>query len=109
MTQRVKLPLFVGAGLAVALLLAFLVSPRASSRPDGLEKVAIDNGFADTAQGHDLDYSPLTDYGVKGVDDPRLSTGVAGVVGVATTFALGLGLFALVRRKSRATPTSTST
>jgi hypothetical protein len=108
-TPRVKLSLFIGAGLAVALLLAFLVSPQASSKPDGLEKVAIDQGFIDAAEGHDLAGGPLADYGVKGVDDPRLSTGLAGVIGVATTFAFGLGLFGLVRRKSRATPTATST
>ncbi len=102
MTSRVKLSLFVGAGLAVALLLAFLVSPQASSKPDGLEKVAIDQGFIDAADTHDLADSPLADYGVEGVDDDRLSTGLAGVIGVAVTFAFGFGLFYLVRRKSSA-------
>ena len=35
---------FVLAGIAVALVLAFLVSPYASSNPDGLEKVAVGQG-----------------------------------------------------------------
>jgi hypothetical protein len=96
---RLKLSLFVGAGLAVALLLAFLVSPEASSKPDGLNKVAIDQGFADQEQNHSLQDGPLAGYGVKGVDDERMSTGLAGIIGVATTFALGLGFFALVRAR----------
>ena len=106
MSSRAKLSLFVGTGLAVALLLAFVVSPQASSQPDGLEKVAIDNGFIDAADDHDLAGSPLADYGVEGVDDDRLSTGLAGVIGVVVTFAFGAGLFALVRRKSRRTTTT---
>jgi hypothetical protein len=95
---RVKLSLFVAAGLAVALLLAFVVSPQASSQPDGLEKVAIDQGFVEEADGHRLADGPLADYGVQGVDDERMSTGLAGVIGVAVTFAFGFGLFALARR-----------
>ncbi len=63
--------LFVGLGLAVALVLAFFVSPFASSKPDGLEKVAIDQGFDDTAKDHALADAPLADYGVEGVDDAR--------------------------------------
>ena len=39
-------------GLIVALGLAFFVSPLASSSPDGLEKVATDEGFIDTARDH---------------------------------------------------------
>jgi len=94
---RVKLSLFVAAGLGVALLLAFVVSPEASSQPDGLEKVAIDKGFIDTATDHGLAGSPLADYGVEGVGNERLSTGLAGIIGVGVTFALGLGLFGLLR------------
>ena len=36
---------------------------------------------------------------VEGVDDERLSTGLAGVLGVGLTLSLGLGLFAVVRRR----------
>ena len=84
---------FVGLGLAVALVLAFFVSPYASSEPDGLEKVSIDKGFADRAADHALADGPLADYGVEGVDDSRLSTGLAGIVGVALCFVVGAGLF----------------
>lgn len=89
---------FLLAGLLVALVLAGLVSGFASSSPDGLEKVAQDKGFAETAEDSALADSPLADYGVSGVENERLSTGLAGVIGVGITFAFGLGLFALVRR-----------
>ncbi len=106
---KVKLSLFIGAGLAVALLLAFAVSPEASSKPDGLEKVAIDKGFIDTAQDHDMADSPLADYGVEGVDNERLSTGLAGIIGVTVTFAIGLGLFGLLRVSRRRSSSAVST
>lgn len=94
---RMRLAAFVAAGLAVAALLAFFVSPEASSEPDGLEKVAIDEGFIDEAADHDLADGPLADYGVEGVDDERLSTGLSGIVGVAVTFLVGAGVLQAVR------------
>ena len=88
--------------VAVTLVLAGIASFYASSSPDGLERVATDEGFADTARDHDLADSPLADYGVEGVDDARASVGVAGVVGVAATLAVGGALFWLVRRRGAA-------
>jgi hypothetical protein len=93
---------FLLAGLLVALVLAGVVSGFASSDPDGLERVAEDKGFAEAAEEHAFGEGPLADYGVRGVDNERISTGVAGVIGVGVTFAFGLGLFALVRRKGDA-------
>jgi hypothetical protein len=101
---RVRLGVFVAAGLVVAALLAFLVAPEASSKPDGLEKVAIDEGFVDGAEDHRLADSPTADYGVEGVDDARLSTGLAGVIGIGVTFLLAGGLLLLVRRARGADP-----
>jgi cobalt/nickel transport system permease protein len=89
--------LFLALGLAVALILAFFVSPYASSRPDGLEKVSIDKGFDDTAMDHALAEAPLADYGVESVDDARLSTGLAGIIGVAICFAVGAAVFLGIR------------
>ena len=43
----------------------------------------------------------LSDYGVKGVDNSFLSTGLSGVVGVLLTLAIGFGLFALLRSRKR--------
>lgn len=95
--DRKSLTLFIVGGLIVALGLAFFVSPRASGSPDGLEKVSIDEGFADTAEEHALADGPLADYGVDGVDDESLSTGLAGIIGVAITFGIGMILFGLLR------------
>jgi cobalt/nickel transport protein len=92
-----NLRLFLIAGLLVAVGLALIVSGFASSSPDGLEKVAEDKGFLETAQDHLFADSPLADYAVKGVDNQRLSTGLAGLIGVLVTFGIGLAVFALVR------------
>lgn len=107
--DRKRLYAFLGLGLLVALVLAGIVSGFADSDPDGLEKVAADKGFLETAQDHAFADGPLADYSVKGVDDERLSTGLAGVIGVGITAAFGGGLFLLVKRgKSDPTPTSTA-
>ena len=89
----------VFVGLFVALVLAGVASFYASSQPDGLEKVAADQGIAAQAQNHQLSGSPLADYSVKGVDNARLSGGLAGVAGVGLTFALAGGIAYAVRRR----------
>ena len=93
---------FVVGGLLVALGIAFFVSPLASGDPDGLEKVAIEQGFDDTAEDHAMGDAALADYGVRGVDDERLSTGLAGVVGVVITFGVGMVVFGALRRRGEA-------
>ena len=100
-----SLRLFLAAGLLVAVGLALVVSGFASSSPDGLEKVAEEKGFLDTAKDHLFADSPLADYAVKGVGNERLSTGLSGLIGVLITFGVGWGLFALVRgRRSGSGP-----
>ena len=91
---------FLIAGFIASLFLAGVVSFYASSNPDGLEKVAEDIGFIETAEDHTYAEGALADYGVKGVENPRLSTGLAGVIGVVATGVVSTGLFMLVRRKS---------
>ena len=98
MKKSVTLGAFVLVGLGVALALAFFVSPEASSSPDGLEKVATDEGFVDTADDHALADLPTADYGVEGVDNERFSTGLAGIIGVLVTFAVGTGVLMLALR-----------
>lgn len=96
---------FIGGGVAVALVLAFFVSPLASSSPDGLERVAIDNGLDSEVQDHTFADGPLADYSVAGVDDEALGTGLSGVIGVVATFALGSLVLLVVRRRSPTTAT----
>ena len=93
------LRLFLVAGLLVTAGLALVVSGFASSSPDGLERVAEDKGFLETARDHLFADGPLADYAVKGVDNERLSTGLSGLIGVLITFGLGYALFALIRSR----------
>lgn len=107
---------FLLGGLLVALLLAGVVSNYASAHPDGLDSsllkgctVNADDEItggscpAQQAKDHELADSPLADYGVRGVRNGFLSTGLSGVLGVLLTFALGGGLFWLARRRGPAT------
>ena len=87
------------SGFIASLFLAGVVSFYASSSPDGLEKVAEDIGFIETATETTKSNGVLADYGVKGVENSRLSTGAAGVIGVIATGAISTGLFFLIRRK----------
>jgi cobalt/nickel transport protein len=91
---------FLISGFIASLFLAGVVSFYASSHPDGLEKVAEDIGFIETAKENTNSDVILSDYGFKGIDDPRLSTGAAGVIGVIATGAISTGFFLLIRRKS---------
>ncbi|RNG22549.1 PDGLE domain-containing protein, partial [Streptomyces botrytidirepellens] len=86
-------------GLGAALLCAGVVSFYASASPDGLEKVAADKGIDKKTEDHAAKDSPLADYGVKDISDARLSGGLAGVIGVGATLAVGTGVFVVVRRR----------
>ena len=98
--QRVSVRLLVIVGLALAVGLATAVSPFASSRPDGLERVAEDEAFIDQGKLHAIqDDSPIPDYAFPGIDDPRVATGVAGFVGTLAVFGLGYGIAVLARRR----------
>lgn len=96
---------FLAGGLVVALVLAAGVSRWASSQPDGLEKVSVDEGFEQTATDHPLGESPFADYATSGVHDAGTATSIAGVVGVVLTFVVAGGAAALLgaatRRRAR--------
>jgi len=89
---------FVAAGLVVAAALALLVAPHASSAPDGLEKVAHDRGIDADATDHDLSGLPTADYALDGVAEGGLATGLAGLIGIAVTFAIAAGSVWAARR-----------
>lgn len=84
-------------GGAVALALAGLVSFFASASPDGLEYVAGEKGFLDTSREHLLGGLPLAGYGEAG----GIPVGIAGILGVAVTIAVGWLVLRLARRRSR--------
>ena len=102
--KRISLRLFVVASFAVAVGLAVFASPYASSSPDGLEKVAETKGFLAEGRLHSLqNSSPVPDYAFPGVDDPRLATALAGLVGTLLVALAGVAIVALARRRSTAT------
>jgi hypothetical protein len=87
--------------LALAVGLATAVSPFASASPDGLEKVAGDKAFLDQGRLHAVqEESPVPDYAVPGVGDPRVATGLAGFGGTLLVFGLAYGLVVVARRRA---------
>jgi len=91
----------VAAGLAVCLLIGGGVSYFASGSPDGLNRVAADEGFDRTETDHGLADSPFAGYETEGVDQGWLTGGIAGIVGVGGTFLVAAGLVLLVRRRGQ--------
>jgi hypothetical protein len=73
------------AGLALAALVVVAAALLASGDPDGLERVAIDHGFAERAE--DAPFTLIPDYVLPGFDGP-LATILAGLVGVVVVFGL---------------------
>lgn len=113
--MKVRTKLFIGVGLLVSLVLAGIVSNFASGSPDGLDSAAlagcttdaeheITGGecMAQAAKDHDLGGGPFADYATTGVGNEFLSTAISGVAGVAVVFAVGAGLFWLVKRRGPA-------
>jgi hypothetical protein len=93
---------FFVTGLLLALLVAGVASYYASSHPDGLEYVAGKTGFLDSAEDSPTADSPLADYQTEGVDNERVSGGLAGVIGVLLVLGLAGGLAWAVRRRGSA-------
>ncbi|WP_433284348.1 PDGLE domain-containing protein [Pseudonocardia sp. CA-142604] len=101
---------FIGF-LAVALLVAGVLSYLASPDPDGLDTVALDGcQVVETDAGEHLDgtciaqnagehafaASPLADYAVGGSDG---TVGLAGVIGVLVTVVVAGALFQVLRKR----------
>jgi cobalt/nickel transport protein len=87
-----------------------LLSPLASQKPDGLDRVSEDHGFAaravDPAPAQQLPFHTVFDeYALRGVPE-GIATPLAGLVGTLATFGLAWGLGKLlVRRGDRPTGT----
>ena len=97
---------FVACALVVAAALALFIAPFASTSPDGLEKVATDEGFAGSAADEPAwSLAPFADYHMPGIADERVATAVAGLVGTLALFALIIVAGRVIgRRRSPAGP-----
>ncbi|CUR60712.1 ABC-type Co2+ transport system, permease component [metagenome] len=91
---------FVVTGLLIAFLIAGVASFYASSHPDGLNYVAEKTGFIDQEKDSATADGPFAGYSTKGLDNPRLSGGIAGVAGCLLVLGLAGGLTWAVRRRT---------
>ncbi len=91
----------VGGGI-LALALAVL-SPLASSHPDGLEWVAEEHGFLTAARG--AFYNIIPDYTMPGIHSPALATIAAGIVGIVVVFGVAYGIARAQKRAEVTEPT----
>jgi hypothetical protein len=74
-----------------------LLSPLASSSPDGLERVAEDKGFIHAAR--EAWYELIPDYTVPGIGNEALATILSGILGTALLFGIGYGVAKLLKAK----------
>jgi cobalt/nickel transport system permease protein len=81
--------------LSSAVVIAALLSPFASSFPDGLEWVAQKYSFLHESMPSFV--SPLSDYSVYAINKEAISTGVAGLIGVLFTFGLAWAVAKMLR------------
>jgi len=81
----------------IASLLLAVLSPLASSSPDGLEKVAENKGFIDRA--HSAPFQIIADYVFPGIHNEALATILAGLLGTIVIFGVVYGLAWLIKRK----------
>ena len=82
-------------GVIVCVIIAGFISLFASGLPDGLEKVAEDEGFAEGAEESSFEVMP--DYVIPGIESDSISASLAGVVGVLAMFLLAYGVGKLLR------------
>ncbi len=100
MNDRTKAYLWIAVGLCF--FLAIFISPWASSSPDGLERVAEDQGFLKKAEEPGTvvwEHAPVADYAMPGITNESVATAVAGGLGVLGTLCIGWGLAHVLRRK----------
>ena len=104
--RRMSIAAFVLAGLLVAVLLVVFVAPHASSSPDGLEKVAAEQGIDRGGPPERRGRRPARRLRRVGRRQRRGSaTVVAGLVGVAVTFVVVVGAMWVLRRRRSRRPT----
>ncbi|MEM4201986.1 MAG: PDGLE domain-containing protein [Candidatus Hadarchaeum sp.] len=86
------------AGLIIALFMASVLSLFASSEPDGLERVAEDQGFAEKAEGQEVIQAPIPDYILPGIEDEKVAASLAGLTGVLIILGITFSWAKLLKR-----------
>ena len=86
-------------GLIIAVIVAFFLSPFASSWPDGLEKVAHDYGFIANGEKGTILKSPIPDYAFPGIRNEKMATAISGLLGTLVIFGVGYGLACLLKKR----------
>ncbi|HSJ46311.1 MAG TPA: energy-coupling factor ABC transporter permease [Euzebyales bacterium] len=101
---RIGMRPFVIGAVLVALLVAAVVSQFGAPGPDGLERVAEDQGFIASAEDHALATGPFADYATAGLRNDSVSLAVAGGTGVVITLVVGLGVIVAIRDRTSTRP-----
>jgi cobalt/nickel transport protein len=101
---------FMVIGLGIALAVATLLSPWASSQPDGLDRVAQDQGFEAEAMvpapAQKLPFYQVFDqYALRGSPE-AIAPSLAGLVGACVCFGLAWGLGKLATAPPQPNPLS---
>lgn len=95
--ERVAASTWVTGGVILALVVGVLAVFFASGSPDGLERVAEDKGFLETAQGPL--FAIIPDYVFPGISNESIAGIIAIVLGTLLLFAVGYGLARVLRRR----------
>lgn len=95
--SKIPMRTFLIGGALATLVFAAVVSQFAVDNPDGLEWVAEEQGFIDSARDHRLEGWPFADYATRGIENEALSLAIAGVVGVLITFLVAWGILRTVK------------
>ncbi len=86
-------------GLLLAFSISILFVPFASQSPDGLEKVAAEQGFASKENENPSLAAPFADYRIPGISDKNVSAAISGVIGALAVFCTAGGISALLKRR----------
>lgn len=106
--RTVDVRTFAIGAVFVAATVAAVVSQFAAGGPDGLQRVAIDHGFAHRAEVSRLHGAPFADYATRGIGNAHVSLAVAGVSGATLALLVASGLV-LAARASRLRPVGART
>jgi cobalt/nickel transport protein len=87
------------AGLIIALIVVFFLSPLASSLPDGLERVAKDHGFIARGEQSNVWIAPVPEYVFPGIKNEKLAVSISGLLGTVVIFGIGCSVAFLLKRR----------